>query len=151
MKIVLYKPYDTLDKIISFFSRGDYSHAAIMMNDGSLIDVRPFKKIRKIPNIHYERSQNQKVEIYNVNTTKDEDLIINDFLNRQIGKGYDYLSVFGFIVNKTELGRKQYGKWFCSELIFCAFKKVGINLLERIRQWDVTPVILSYSNLLKEV
>lgn len=151
MKIVLYKPYDTLDKIISFFSRGNYSHVAIMMNDGSLIDIRPFKKIRKIPYIHYGRNQNQKVEIYNVVTTTQQDEIINDFLNKQIGKGYDYFSVFGFIINKSELGRKQYGKWFCSELVYCAFKKVNINLLERIKQWEVTPVILSYSNLLKEV
>lgn len=149
IRIALYRPYDLIDKTICFFSRGNYCHTAIVFKDGSAIEARPFKKVRKIPNLWYERKQNQVVEVYDIETTISQEKIIKKFLKRQLGKSYDYFSVVGFTVNKTEIGRKEYGRWFCSELVFCAFKQAGINLLERIYQWEATPVIVSYSEKLK--
>ena len=56
--------------------------------------------------------------------------------------------IFGFIVYATNEGRKKYNKWVCSELVMAAFKEAGINLLERVNVWKVSPTILSYSTKL---
>jgi uncharacterized protein YycO len=149
IKIALFRPIDWIDKTICFFSRGNYSHVAFLLEDGSVIEAKPFKGVRKIPNLFFERSPKQIIELYTAHLTDEEELIIKNFLHKQIGKSYDYMSVLGFIINKSEKGRKKTKRWLCSELVFCAFKKVNIKLLERIDQWAVTPVLVSYSNKLK--
>ena len=53
--------------------------------------------------------------------------------------------MIGFVVYANAKGRKKYGKWFCSELVFAAFKKAGINLMDRTDAWLLSPTILSYN------
>lgn len=148
MKVALFKPLSFIDKLVCFFSRGKYSHIAILFDDGSSIEAVPFKGVIYNKNLIKSRNKNQIIEVYNIKTTTKQDRIIKYFLERQLGKGYDYLSVLGFIINKTDVGRKEYGKWFCSELVYSAFRKAEIELLERIHQWETTPVLISYSNKL---
>jgi uncharacterized protein YycO len=91
------------------------------------------------------------VSIFEVHTTKKQNKIIEDFLVSQIGKKYDWLAIFGFVLHTTKEGRKQYKRWICSELVFAAFQKAGINLLERIDAWKVSPTILSWNTKMAPV
>ena len=145
MKIAFFRPSSYLDKAITFFTRGKYSHVCIILNDGSVIEARPFYGVRYLKSIYDGMNKKDVVDIYEVDTTEEQDKIITDFLYNQIGKGYDYWSVFGFVIYTKKESRESRGKWFCSELVFSAFYKATIHLFERIEAWMISPSFLSYS------
>jgi uncharacterized protein YycO len=145
MKIAMYKGTGIGSELILYFSRGGYSHAAVILNDGSIIESKEFHGVRKRKNITDLLTKNYRIDIFDVSTTEEQDKTIEDFLVKQLGKGYDYWSVIGFVVYASKEGRRSYGRWFCSELVFAAFQKAGINLLDRVDAWKVSPTILSYN------
>ena len=67
-----------------------------------------------------------------------------NFAHEQIGKGYDFLSIARFLI-RSQSRRKESGRWFCSELVFAALRKAGVDLLERIEPCDVSPGMLALS------
>lgn len=144
MTIALYRGTDFISKSILWFSRGGYSHAAILLNDGRIVEAYPFKGVRLRQSIS-DQMNHTTVDIFECPTTVEQNEIIENFLTMQVGKGYDYLSIAGFVFHTTKEGRKQLRRWICSELVFATFQKAGINLLDRIDAWKVSPTILSYS------
>ncbi len=148
MKVVFYQENDLLGKIIKFFTRGIYVHCSVILPDNTVIDAKPFNGVIKHNCLNDTIKKDAILTIFDVQTTPEQDIIIVDFLNKQVGKKYDWWSVFGFILYTTEEGRKNYNKWFCSELIFATFNKVNISLLERAEAWKMTPTTLSYSSKL---
>lgn len=53
---------------------------------------------------------------------------VYDFLNRQLGKKYDYLGLLAFLWRKNEWQNPD--KWFCSELLLAAMQEArvyGVN------------------------
>lgn len=149
MKIAMYKGTGWVSKSILFMSRGGYSHAAVQLNDGSIIEAHASRGVTRRKSLLDEINTNTVVVTYDVETTPEQDVIITKFLESQLGKKYDYLAIVGFVFHTTHQGRIQYGRWICSELVFAAFQKAGINLLERVECWKVSPTILSYSTMLK--
>jgi uncharacterized protein YycO len=148
MRIALYQGTGWISKAIMWISRGGYSHVAMLLNDDTLIEAWA-GGVRHRKNLKDKMDTDTLVDVFEVPTTPEQDIIIQSFLEKQIGKGYDYLAIVGFILHTTHEGRIQYGKWICSELVFAAFQKVKINLLDRVECWKVSPTILSYSTLLK--
>ena len=149
MKIALFKPSSILDRIICFFSRGKYSHAAIILDDGSVIEAKPFHGVRKVKSIYDVLDSKESVEVFAVDITTEQTEMVERFLHEQVGKKYDYWMVFGFVIYTDEESRKSRNKWFCSELLFMAFLKAGVELLCRIDPWKVSPTMLSYSPIAK--
>ena len=149
IQVALYRPVYWIDKTICFFSRGDYSHASIVLSDGSVIEAKPFDNVHHVSSVVFNRVKGSIIELYDLNMDESQEKILVDFLNAQIGKKYDFPSVLGIILDASREGRKQRAKWFCSELVFAALEKAGILLLERTFHWKVTPVMLSLSNVLK--
>jgi len=141
VSILFYRPKTHLDKIICFFSRGKYCHVSIKI-DNTIYESKPFIGVRKYQLID---TDGYHIDEYKLKITLKQKHKLIQFLEKQIGKGYDYWSVVGFILYKTRESRKNCGKWFCSELVFVSFEKIGINLLNRVTPWKVSPVILSYS------
>jgi uncharacterized protein YycO len=148
MKVAFYKGTGWISKGILYISRGGYSHAAVQLNDGSIIEAHARRGVCTRKDLLDQVNTTTQVVVFDVQTTPEQDVIIEQFLKAQIGKGYDYWSIVGFIVHSTHEGRSSYGRWFCSELVFAAFQKAGINLLERVECWKVSPTILSFSPLL---
>ena len=147
MKVAFFKGTDFVSKTILFISRGGFTHAEIVLDDGTSIGSKAFKGVHLTENA---LDNSEIVATFDVKTTARQKDIIESFLRDQIGKKYDYLSIIGFVVYASGDGRKQYGKWFCSELVFAAFKKAGIRLLQRVEPWKVSPTILSYSPFFME-
>ncbi len=151
MRISLYHGTSLLDKGILFFSRGGFTHAAIYLDDDRVVEAYPFKGIRIRNSLTESLKHDCSIEVYHVPTSATQDEIIKEFLAKQVGKGYDYWSIIGFVIYATHEGRKSYGRWFCSELVFSAFRQAGINLLERVEAWKVSPTILSFNTVMKPV
>lgn len=139
MQIILQKNDSFLSKVIRFFCRGPYSHAALLLPDGKVWQCLPLAKVEQFDTIYHAFGHGDILDIYDVETTPEQDAIIAEFLSRQEGKGYDYWSLTGFVLYSTEKARKSYGKWFCSELVFATFKKVEIYLLKNIPAWEISP------------
>lgn len=147
MKIALYKGTGLIEKAILWFCRGGYSHAAIVLNDGSIVEAYPFKGVRHRKCIE-DQMKKCIVDVYEIPTTLEQDEIIENFLSLQIGKKYDWIAILGFVLHKTKTGRKQYAKWICSELVFATLRKANVLLLERIEAWEVSPTLLSYNTMM---
>lgn len=68
----------------------------------------------------------------------------------ELSKEYDYTMVARFI-SRRQASRTESDKWFCSELVFAALRKAGIELLRDVEPWAVSPGLLAKSPLLKFV
>ena len=146
IEIALYRGNSFVSRLIRFFSRDIYSHAAIRVDD-AVFEAKEFKGVIKSTDWNIK---NEEVDIFllkqEISNEKLQDL--KNFLDKQVGKPYDYLMVLGFILYTSREGRKNSGKWFCSELIFAALEKIGIKLLNYLQPWKVHPSMICYSNLI---
>jgi len=85
--------------------------------------------------------------IFSVQVTEEQKQKIEEFLFDQLGKEYDFKGIFGF-ASYSDV--QDMNKWFCSELVFAAFKYAGINLLRDIPAYKVSPRLFLLSPLLKK-
>jgi hypothetical protein len=139
MKIALFKNRSIISSLIKWQTRSEYSHAAILLDD-KLIEAKEFDGVQVVHKL--EVGKKCSVDIYEVEVSESQRTAIVDFLANQIGKGYDYTMVIRFLTRQQE-SRKSSGKWFCSELVFAAFEKAGITLLNNVEPWEVSPALLS--------
>ena len=144
--IALYKGTSALSRLIRWQTWSEYSHAAWVFPDGSVIEAWK-GGVRHAPGILTQHTQGTDVDLFTLELTVEQRWAIQDFLIAQIGKPYDYAGILGFLAAaKTENPEK----WFCSELIFAACKSTRIDLLRRVPSWKVSPGLLAYSPLLLE-
>ena len=154
MRIALVKGTGLICRFIRWQTRSEFSHAAILDSNGVVYEaattgVRSWRAISTDDEGIYaalKRKFGAELEILNVETTPDQERAVLQFLWRQLSKRYDFTMVFRFLTREQE-ARSSTNKWFCSELVFAAFQKAGINLLERIEPWEVSPGLLAYSPL----
>jgi len=121
-------------------TRSEYSHSAIMLKDGSIIESWQGKGVRRKTLADYEGIDFFKVEGVDEN-------VVEEFLLSKIGAKYDYLSVFRFLSKRKPIPSE---KWFCSDLVFSALEAGGVKLLNNITPQEVSPALLSLSTLLKK-
>jgi len=127
-------------KLIRWFTRSEWSHVDLVMRDGSLIGALPFKGV--VQRKHSEAQGTHKTLYVDVPVETAEKAY--QFARDQLGKKYDWTAVSAFGFRRDWQVEK---KWFCSELVFCAIKKAGVNLLNE-KRWRVSPRDLSISPLL---
>lgn len=143
MKIGLYRHTGFISWLIKCQTRSEYSHSSLLFSDNVLIEATS-PKVRKIEN----PAPDLKCDWFTVDCSPEQEAAIRQFAEAQIGKPYDLTMVIRFVTRQQE-SRKSKGAWFCSELVFAAVQKCGINLLDRIEPWAVSPEILSLSPILK--
>jgi uncharacterized protein YycO len=145
MQIALFKNTSVVSSTIRKYTRSPYSHCALILDDGRVIEAREFKGVRVLASLNDAMDKGSIADIYDFDATPEQILEIQEFLTQQIGKEYDYLMIVGFVVRASREGRKSTNRWFCSELVYAALEKANIILLNNIKPWEVSPGILSYS------
>lgn len=137
-RVLLFKGRGFLSQIIRWQSRSRYSHAALQLRDGSVIEAWQFKGVH----MKYIRDW-RHIEAYDIaHTTGAQWHRIEEFAKSQLGKPYDYRGVFSFITRSRPTDNS---RWFCSELVFAAADHAGIHLLERTSPGYVSPGVLALS------
>lgn len=139
--VLLFRGRGLLSALIRWQSRSPYSHAALLLPDGTIIESWPGAgvRIRAIEDW-------QDVHVFHVpSMTAEQWDHAFSFAAREIGSGYDWWSVIRF-VSRRNLPVND--RWFCSELVFAALKDAGVRLLERVDAWTVSPAMLALSPLL---
>lgn len=152
MLIALHKGRGVISRLIGWQTRSDYTHASLIFDT---VFVGTYEFIEAEPRGVVTRqgrfAWTANVEVFRVEgLTSEQESAARAFARGQIGKGYDYTMVARFVSRRQE-ARKASGKWFCSELVFAALQKAGVDLLARCEPWEVSPGLLSKSPLLRPV
>ena len=146
IKFLFYKPKNICGYLISWQTRGKYSHVSCLLNNKIIIE-----SIEK--NGVIERNINGLdllADIYILNICIQQEKIenIQKWLLNQVGKKYDWLAILRFLSRRK---MQNNNKWFCSELCYCALLENGISLLNNTECWEVSPTLLSRSPILSKV
>ena len=140
----IYKGTSIISKLIQFQSDGPYSHSAIVFGD-TVYEAKEFKGVQKHP---ITDDVGSVYDDFAVDMTVEQVDILMKFLEAQMGKKYSYGMIARFITRK-QVDRKASQTWFCSELVFAALQKAGVELFARTEPWFVSPNLLVRSTLLK--
>jgi uncharacterized protein YycO len=126
-RVLLYEGVSLLSKAIQWRTWGPYSHAALQLADGQVIDAWK-GGVRKIKGPFVGHDKKTRVLAYDIrDLTATQAEAMAKFAMAQIGKGYDYLGVMRFLTRRDANN----GKWFCSELVAAAACVAGRSLLEK--------------------
>jgi uncharacterized protein YycO len=147
--IVGFKGISRISRFIRFFNWGDYSHVAWVDNETmECIESWAPCGVRMVPTIHHQHTPGTPVDIFSVQTTDEQEKAVREFLLSQVGKAYDWPGIASFVTRRKS-GEDPAEKWFCSELIMAAYQSIGVNLLERIPAYKVSPSMLVTSHALE--
>lgn len=136
--VLLFRGRGIISTLIRWQSRSQYSHAALLMPDGRIVESWQGAGVRTKPVTDWT-----DIEAYDVAGMSDHqwDLAL-DFAMELEGHGYDYRAVLRFVSRRPAADNE---RWFCSELVFAALQSAGVDLLSRISAAAVSPGMLSLS------
>ena len=148
IKVGLYHGKSVTSKLIKYHSRGKYSHASLLFNDGNAIEAwatSPFGgEVFNVPR-DAKHTEGTPVDIYTVVNHNPDWEAIRQFALDQVGKDYDWKMVWGFVTKRKNEPASSKQKWFCSELVFAALQAGGVDLFNQTHPHEVTPMLLSRS------
>lgn len=143
-KLLLFHGRGIISALIRWQTRGAYSHAALLMRDGRIVESWQGVGVR-VKTLD-DWTGVQAFDIPSMTDTQWDEAIA--FAVSQTGRGYDYWAIARFVSRRR---MPDNNRWFCSELVFEAFKSAGVNLFDRIEPWAVSPALLGISPLLSLV
>ena len=135
MKILAYCGTSWPSLLIRLQTRSRYSHVAVEMDDGTVIEAWAFIGVRHVADKFEAHKAGTVIESFEITGDCDQAAVAS-FLRSQLGKKYDYRSLVRFI---TRRNTRLDDKWFCSELVLEAFRRGGLELLMRIPASHATP------------
>ena len=125
MRVIGYRGVSVVSHLIKFQTRSHYSHVAVELTDGAVIEAWQTGGVRRINDAFIDHSPKTVIDAYRVSAYFDETAVEN-YLYNCIGQKYDFSSVFRFITRRHAIDNT---KKFCSELVELAFKEGGCQLL----------------------
>jgi len=146
--IALYKGKSPVSRAIKWVTWGDYSHASWICEDESCIEAWMVGGVRHTRHWCMDHTPGTEIDFYNIHgLTNEQRAGIEEFLLRQVGKGYDFRGITRFLSRRAPNNGDidSLLRWFCSVLIFAAVQKVRRPLLQRVMPHQVHPTLLSYA------
>lgn len=147
MKILAYRGKSWISKVIRWQTRSKYSHIAIELDNGSVIEAWHVGGVAHNKDFRTVHTKGTLVDVFDI-TIKIDEIAISAFLLDQVGKKYDFGSIVRFMSRRAEPKDE---KWFCSELAMEGVSAGEVNLLERIPASHVSPGQIVTSPLLRFV
>jgi len=144
VQILAYKGLSWVSKAIRWQTRSDYSHIAIELDDGSVIEAWHVGGVAHNQSFRTVHTKGTPVDAFAILEKIDENEALA-FLLDQVGKKYDFGSIARFMTRRDEPHDE---KWFCSELAMAGVSKGGVDLLKRIPASHVSPGHMVTSPLL---
>lgn len=148
--IALYRGRSWISRAIRWYTWGPYSHASYVAPDLAYeIEAWGRGGVQLHDGIGTAHTDADVIDLYEVHVSAEQTRVIEQFLREQVGRRYDWHSIFHFIARRSEHARDQQ-RWFCSELICAAYRSAGVELLVR-PCYSVSPSLLGSSPLLRYV
>jgi len=107
-----------IDKVIAWWTNGDYSHVELIIDDSMYSTSPRDGKVRAKK--HTPDNNWDYINIDNINTD-----VVFDFFMMTQDKKYDWLGIFGFVIPTKD----RTNHWFCSEWVSNALKISGCKKL----------------------
>lgn len=145
--IAAYKGISLKSRLIRFLNWSDYSHVSWVSAHGWEIEAWS-SGVRKLAVAHSDHTPGTEVDLFAADLNPAEEVLLENWLHRQIGKRYDWLGVLRFLTRRDVPNPLT---WFCSRLLFAAFLAIRRPLLLRIPAHKVYPGMMVYSPLLAHV
>ncbi|AEO93471.1 enoyl-CoA hydratase/carnithine racemase-like [Bacillus phage G] len=149
--IVLIRGKSFISKFVRFFTKSEYTHAAMMISERHMIEANFNKKVN-IVNFKYN-PETMEIYRYKEDLTKEQQIVIVQSSYEMLNKYYDYLQVIFYMIEYF-IG-KRYDRMFnlqsfiiCSEIIDRAYSEIEINLVEKS---NMTPGDLVMSKEIKRI
>lgn len=145
VNVLLFRGKGIISALIRWQTRGNYSHAAIRLENGDIIESwQGGDHCVRLTSIRDWTT----IDSFTAEVTDEQYSKITNFLYGQIGRPYDFLAIARFLTRRSF--NQDNGKWFCSELVFAAFQKAGIELFTNTEAWEVSPQLLSRTPLIRK-
>lgn len=146
-KIALFRGVSLQSRIIRWFTRGPYSHAALVMPTGTVIEAWRHG-VRKVPSLSHDHTPGTVVDLFHFRRplSSDEELRLWTSATLMLGRPYDLRGMLRFFSRRRTVG--QDGAWFCSELVAWACRNIGRPLLNA-HEWLIAPTHLAWSTELE--
>lgn len=146
MKLAFYKGKSIISRLIRWKTRGEYSHVAVMFDDGRILEAwQGTNSVRWIKSLSDGHTAGTVVDIYDIDALVMEDAALK-FAESQIGKQYGYRTILKFLSNTSGDDKDE---WICSEIALAIAIAGGVPLLARVDAYKISPAMLSWSPLLK--
>ena len=144
MKIILYKGISPVSKIIRWHTRSEYSHAAALLDDDTVVEAWR-KGVEQVRDYKTNHTPGTIADIYSIEA--DEVLLkkAEQIFLKQVGRKYDFQGVSNFL---TRSDSDVDERLFCSESVITGLNEAGIFLLKRIKPSQTSPRDISISPLL---
>ena len=138
MKVLAYQGKSFVSWLIKKQTRSIYSHVAIELDDNrTVIEAWAMGGVCIRKNFSEGHSKGTPVDVFKINksisVTESEQ--VEQFLRDQVGKKYDWKSVFRFLKHTPAVDND---KWFCSELVLTALAR-GAVILQVGRFSEMSP------------
>ena len=148
--IALYRGISVASRLIRWYTRGPYSHAAWIDPDTGACYEAWTSGVRKELTYESNHTPGTPVDFFATPATREQSLAIRQFLQDNLGKPYDWPAIFKFVTRRPEAAADQ-ERWDCSEIILSACLSAALPLLARVEPYKVSPSMLSWSPLLVHV
>jgi uncharacterized protein YycO len=130
MKLHFCKSNDIGGRLIRLFLFSQWNHAAIEVGGGVYESMaRGGVRVTPAPGYGSRWHRAESIEL-----AVPDEMALQAFLNRQVGKPYDWRALFALPFRKDW---HEPNKWFCSELVAAALEQGGRSL--RVKSSRVTP------------
>lgn len=143
--IALYKGRSWFSRIIRWFTWSQYSHAAWICRDGTILEAVAGRGVIRSSSLSDAHTPLTEVDVFKLNITEEQAQAVEAFMTRQLGKRYDWLGILGLVLRRRT---ENQGAWFCSELVTNALNAAGIYPLLRVPCCKIFPGLLALSPLL---
>ncbi len=135
MYLLAYRGRSLISKAIRWQTRSVYSHVALEDLNGTVYEAWHVGGVRKLGSLQHGHAPGTKIDRFAIIPVLD-DMAVRSFLLEQLGKKYDYRSVFRFLTRRECAADD---RWFCSELVAYALNLGGVQLQSRIPSSKLSP------------
>ena len=143
MRILITNGEGLAGAVIRWWTWSWAAHAALMLDDGWVLDATPSRGV----SIHAAVAA-KRVQMFRIDCDAAVLMRAEVWARGQVGKPYAWSAIFGMAVRRDW---RDQGSYFCSELIECAFEAASFPLLRELHTNRVTPRDLLLSPRLRPV
>lgn len=140
LQVCLHHGKSLLSGLIKWQTRGDYSHASLILPNDRHVEAREFKGV--VAHREFTAPRGETADVFELPITEEQEQALDHFIRAELGCGYDWRAVFAFITRRTP-AKASARKWFCSEFVAACLGAAGIPLFRATHDWEISPAFLA--------
>lgn len=149
--VALYRGTSLVSRLIRWQTWSDYSHAALLLPDGSVIEAWHKGGVQRHAHLGEVHTPGTQVDLFRVAAPVEWDAALMS-ATEHLDKGYAFSNIARFLLRLGAMdGCRHPERLICSQLVHLIVEDGGVRLLHRICASRVSPRDLSISPLLRFV